>query len=392
MPFNQMGFGTKTQALNSTPIALQSGQAYTLPTGQYQVVPGAYTFLQWFDPTLQNWRQLQTATTSDAQIISSDGYNYRLYNGTGTVAGAVVTNGGTGYTNGIYTPAGITIPGAVLQAGTAAAPSVTIAAGGGTVVPTATLVVGGAVNATLTLAAAAGLSGTFTAGQNYTRAPNLIVSAPPPGGVPCTMVCAIGGGTLTSVTVTNVGAGYLTAPTVSVVNHTLDTTGTGATVTPNATLTNANQIVAIVVQNGGVGLTSVPALTFSPPSTTLVTAIMCWTCTSVTLTGPTNAGNGNMILIGSTVTAGVNTTTNPAITTGLVPERLGFTAFGVSATPTTAYTIGNATVAQQILDGGIHQTVPNAILINNSNGTISGATTTTILQGGTNDISYIMAI
>jgi hypothetical protein len=107
-----------------------------VPSGQYMLLLGRYTFLQFWDPIANIWRNVQTGGMAPAFPVTSDGSNFRLANLTGTVVGAVVTNGGTGYTNGIYYPPGYAIPNnpnAVVQAGTAAAPSATVAAGGGTV-------------------------------------------------------------------------------------------------------------------------------------------------------------------------------------------------------------------------------------------------------------------
>jgi len=390
MGFNILGYGNKTLANASTPIALISGQGYTIPSGQYQVFPGTFSSIQWFDPVTLTWKNLGTPSQSDSQTLSSDGTNYRIFNATGTMVGAVITTAGTGYTNGIYSPS--------QQLGTAVAPSVTMSAGGGTIVAKPTLVVGGAINTTVT----------FTGGSGYTVTPVLIVSPPPQGGVPATMTATITAGAISAVTVTNQGAGYLTAPTVTVVLATGDSTGTGGTVTVNATLVGSGTVTAITIQGnvplpgslnnpsqngvfpttsyiggtGGAGMTTVPTFTFAPASTTAATAIMCFTATTVTFAGPSNAGNGNFGLIGSTITAGSATLTNPAISTGLFTPRVGSTAFSTSATPTTTV----------INDGGLHQTIPNAVLVLNSNGTISAATTTTIVAGGVTDISYTAQI
>ena len=45
-----------------------------------------------------------------------------------------------------------------------------------------------------------------------------------------------------------------------------------------------------------------------------------------------------------------------------------------------------------IVDGGLHQIVPNAVLVNNSDGTINPATTTTITQGGVTDTSFLLPL
>ena len=382
MAINILSYGPKTLANTSTPIVLTSGEGYVVPSGQYQVVPGQYTFVQWYDPQTQMWRSLGTPVQSDAQILSSDGTNYRLYNGTGTMVGAVITNAGTGYTNGIYPPA--------LQLGTAAAPSVTMSAAGGSILAKPTLIVGGAINTTVTIT---------SGGSGYTVAPVLTISAPPQGGVPATATCTISGGAINAVTVTNQGAGYTSAPTITVTPASGDITGANAVLTVNATLVGSGTVTAIIVQGnvpitgtnpttytggtGGAGMTSVPTFTFLPASTTAATAVMCFTVTTaVAQTGKTNS-NGNIGFFGSTVTAGSATLTNPAITTGLFTPRVGYTAWSTTAS-------GGLT----IVDGGLHQTVVAGIAYADiSTGTISGATTAVAqTMGGATDISYIVAI
>jgi len=381
MAINILGYGPKTLANPSQAVPLTSGQGYVLPAGQYQVVPGSYTFLQWFDPVTLMWRSLGTPSESDASIISSDGSNYRLFNATGTMVGAIITTAGSGYTNGIYFPS--------QQLGTATAPSVTMSAGGGSVLAKPTLVIGGAINTTIAIT---------SAGSNYTLPPVITISNPPQGGVPATATCTISGGVINAVTVTNQGAGYLVAPTVTITPAIGDLTGSGAVLTVNATLVGSGTVTAILVgantpipgtnpttftnSSAGVGMTSVPTFTFAPASTTAATAIMCFTATAATFTGATNAGNGSFGLIGSTVVAGTSVLTNPAITTGLFTPRMGFTAYSTTASPTTTV----------IVDGGIHQVVPNTVIVANSNGTISGSTTAATTAGGVTDLSYAVLI
>ena len=376
-----IGAGIRTQSNPVTTLSLPGGAVFVPPSAQYLVTPGKYTFIQNFDPITHIWRTLGTPVHSDPGLISCDGFNVRLANLTSTVVGAVITNAGTGYTNGIYFPAGVTgpnaqtgvagNPNAVLQAGTAAAPSVTFAAGGGTNLAQALVIVGGAITSTVTIT---------TAGTGYTFPPTLTVTNPPPGGWPATMTCTIAAGAISAVTVTNQGAGYTTAPTVTVTRHPLDVTGANGVLTVNATLVGSGTVTGISIVQGGAGMTTVPALTFSPASTTAATAIMCWTATTVTFTGPSNAGNGNVVIIGSTLTAGAATLTNPDYTTNLFTPTIGWCAFSTSATPTTT----------TILYGGLHQVIPNAALTMNSNGTISAATTTTIAQGGIADTSILI--
>lgn len=371
MGMNVIGFGPKTTAFPSIPVTLQSGGAYVIPSGQYQVAPGAYTFFQWYDPIAQIWRPYQTPTQSDSYTITSDGNNYRLANLTGTVVGAVITNGGTGYTNGIYPPAS--------QLGTAAAPSVTFAAGGGSVLAKGTLIVGGALPT-------AASNYTITGGSNYTFPPIVQISPPPAGGVPATATASLTAGAVSSITITNQGAGYTAAPTITLVTNPLDTTGTGAAVVTSSTfaLAGSGTVTAITIPNNGAGMTSVPAITFSPASTTAATAIMCFTITTgVAQTSASNMGTGNVGFAMGGLTAGTATLSNPAISTGLFVPRMAVTAFNTTAS-------GGIT----FLDGGLHQTIPAGIAYAVlSNGTISAASTAVAQTvGGVTDISYIVPL
>lgn len=364
MGFNLMGSGL--WAKKAQEVSLPTGGLYVLPAGQYAVQQGPFTFIQYFDAASQIWRNMNTPVAGGCtQLVTSDGYSVRLANLTGTCVGAIVTTGGSGYTNGIYTPS--------QQLGTAAAPKATVAAGGGTNLALLNVIVGGVINTSVTITAG---------GKSYTYPPILVFSQPPTGGVPASGVCTISAGAVNAVTVTNAGAGYTVAPTITVVNDPRDTTGTGAVLTVNATLAQSGAIAALTSSDPGAAHTSVPAITFTPASTTAATAIMCFTATTVTWATPNHSGNGNFGLINSTVVAGSSTTTNPAITTGLFAPRLGYTAMSTTGSPTTT----------TIVDGGLHQIVPNAVLVANSDGTINAATTTTIAQGGITDTSYVLPL
>lgn len=377
MSMNMIGAGRKTLAEKTRSISLGSGQVYLVPAGQYMLLPGPLTALQAFDPVSQVWFNVGDSYNNTLQVFSSDGWNYRLANLTGTMVGAVITNAGTGYTNGIYYPSGYPIanPNAQVQAGTAAAPSVTVAAGGGSILAQPNLIVGGAINTTIAITAA---------GSGYTRAPILIIDPPPPGGVQATAVCTISGGVVNAVTVTNQGAGYTQAPKVTVVNAMDDTTGSGCILTVNATLVGSGTITAITMANNGAGMTSVPALTFAPASTTAATAVMCFTITTgVAQTNASNMGTGNIGFALGGLTAGSSVLTNPAISTGFYRPRLAVTAFNTTAG-------GGIT----FIDGGLHQTIPAGIAYAVlSNGTISAAATAVAQTvGGSTDLSQLMQL
>lgn len=370
MGFNQIGSGgLYGQNHGAQEIALGSGQLYKIPSGQYMVMLGPYTFLQFFDGYSQIWRNLQCSTQGSTFPITSDGTNFRLANLTGGMVGAVVTNGGSGYTNGIYA--------AGTGTGTAASPSVIVSAGGGSVVATCNMVIGGSISTTAVIG---------TAGKNYTRPPVLLVSPPPAGGVQATMYTTLVAGVPAVPTVSNAGAGYTTAPTVTVVNSPDDTTGVNLVITTTLDATQSGKLVALTMANNGAGMTSVPTFTFSPnPATVAATAIMCFTITAgAAQTNATHMATGNIGWSIGGLTAGSNTTTNPAITTGVFVPRPGYTAFNTTST-------GGIT----FIDGGLHQIIPTGIAYSVlSDGTISAAATAVAQTvGGANpDTTYLLPL
>jgi hypothetical protein len=369
MAINRMGAGAYDQGHTPVTVNLTSGQLFMVPSGQYQVLPGLYTFLQWWDAATQVWRVLTTPAQSAGTIVSSDGANWRLANLTGTMVGASLTTAGSGLTNGIY-PAGT-------GNGTAASPTVTMSAAGGSIVATVNAIVGGAINTTIAITAG---------GTGYTRAPVLQIGPPPLGGVPATAFCTVSAGAINAVTVTNQGAGYTVAPPVTVTRAPGDTTGTGGVLTVNATLAGSGGYTALTQANNGAGMTSVPTFTFAPTTgTPAATAIMCFTITTgVAQTAASNLGAGNIgFAIGALATA-QSINTNPAITTGLFVPRPAYTAFNT--------TVGGGVT---FLDGGLHQIIPTGIAYaSDSNGTISAAVTIVAqtVGGAASDLSYLLPL
>lgn len=369
-----------TQANSPIQVALGSGDLFMIPSGNYQVLPGLYSFVQWFDPTVALWRTIQTATQNASFPISSDGTNWRFANLTGCMVGASVTTAGSGLTNGIYFPAGFPIsgnPNAFLQAGTAAAPSVVMSAAGGSVIAQCNLIVGGAINSTIAIT---------TAGAGYARPPVLFIDPPPPGGVPATAVCTLSAGAIGAVTVTNQGAGYRTAPNVRIVPWPQDPAPTTpAVLTVNATLAGSGGYTAITCINPGSTMNAVPTFTFSPTTgTPAATAIMCFTITTGVNQAATHLGNGNIGFAVGALATTQSINTNPAITTGLFTPRPAYTAFNTTST-------GGIT----FLDGGLHQIIPTGIVYASlSDGTISAAATgvAQTVGGAANDISYLLPL
>ena len=365
MGINTLGYGLKSLANPSTSVTLQSGQYAVLPNGQYMVMPGKYTFLQWYDPVSLTWKNFQGPTQGNCHYLSSDGYNYRLFNPTGTVVGAVVTNGGTANTtkNGFWPAGSSSTPGVVATTtGTA----------------TFNAIVGGVVSTTVVV---------NTAGSGYVYQPLVTFSPPPAGGLAATGTATLTSNTVTSITVTNQGAGYTSAPTITITPVNGDP-GNGATATATLdTVTNTGKLVALTMANPGQAYTAVPTITISGlAGSPAATAIMCFAVTTApTASGATNMGNGSIAFFGGAVTAGSNTTTNPAYTTQLYTPRLGYAAYSTSA----------SLASFAILDGGLNQVdASNQVaLAFASNGTIPGATTfASGASGGVTDQSLVIPI
>jgi hypothetical protein len=176
-------------------VMLASGGVYMVPPGEYLLVTGSQTVLEWFDPNNQCWRCY--GQSGEFTTLASDGANYRLVNMSGVVVGASITNAGSGGTNGI----------GPLQTGSTvsfAAP----AAGGATATANGYAVVGGSVQAP-----------TITQGGSGFLVPPLILIDPPPiGGVQATATATISSaGVITAITMVNVGAGYTSTPNFYIV-------------------------------------------------------------------------------------------------------------------------------------------------------------------------------
>lgn len=340
---------------------IAAGSVHTCPAGNYYFFPGAYTVLEYLDPITGLWRGVQPYSMAPNYIVS-DGANFRISNRSGTPVGAVVTAVGSGYTSTPVVTAGGT-GGSIWQA-----------------------IVGGAINTTLVVG---------TAGVGYNYPPNIIISAPPPGGVQATAHTTLSGGVPTAV-VDNQGAGYLVAPTVTVVADPRDATAvtpgptTPATWTVNSTLVGAGTVTAVVCTNQGNAVTAVPTLTISGGggSSATATAIMAFAATGIgSVTG--GAGFGNAQPFGVITTGGVVAATaaagsvNPLLGTGIFIPR--------QASMTGTSTAGGAITATGLVinDPGLFQAVPTAMFIATGTGLISGAASATVTVGGVAD-SYIL--
>jgi len=361
-----IGLGLGGQISNY--LSMRAGQTFMIPAGTYAVIPGPWTSIQFFDPVSLRWLNASADVGFQGMFVESDGGNFRLACLCGTPVGAIITNAGTGYANGIGTTAtGVTIN---ISTGTSKW----------------TPIVGGAINSTLTITAG---------GANYQYIPQLVVSAPPPGGLPAIAhVNTLTAGAITQVIVDSQGAGYKSAPTINVVNDTRDTLGGGGVITVNPTLVGSGSLLAMTPNDpggplaGGTGSVN-PTFTFAPASTTAASSVMNWAVQSMIVTG-----GGVAVPAGSWLTCQplVNTATAAANTDGYY-----YGNFLTMPRPCMAVPVITGGVIQAnpyMVDNGFgFQVSPVAVCLINSTGV---APTTGINIGASvgsiNDVSYLQPI
>lgn len=275
-------------------ISLPSGGVYYPSPGEYTLTTGDQTVLQWWDPINQIWRVVGAPNTQMI-MLSSDGYNYRLLNASGIVTGALITNAGSGATNGV----GATATGVAISFGSA--PTNGVAA-------TAYPIVGGSISSTITIT---------QAGTGFVQAPLIVIDPPStPGGIQATAVCRISAGAIAAVTVINTGAGYTAVPNVYVIpqlgsygggpsggvaaatypppglvfqtsavpgNQNLSSSGAQLTATLDAA-TSATLTGIVVINPGALYTgTSIPTITITGAGAAAATAIMSMCVSSVTV-------------------------------------------------------------------------------------------------------------
>jgi len=189
-------------------VSLAPGQSMLIPSGRFMTVLGPYTSIQVQDPVTQTWLFLENVEAGDANIVESDGQNYRIINPTGFPVAAVVTNSGSGYTS---------------------APAAASTIGGATW----TVLMGPCLSA-LTCPSTT----TKASGAGYSLPPIINIAAPPSPGVQATAVCAISGGAISTFTIVNPGANYTFPPSVVVTPNPFDPNflPTSTTATTNATI------------------------------------------------------------------------------------------------------------------------------------------------------------
>ena len=370
-------------------VALPSGGIYCPSAGNYLYTAGDVTVLQTFDPVGQQWRGFGQPNYG-AQPLETDGYNWRFINLSGTITGALITNAGSGGTNGI----GSTATGVTVAFGAPTAPGVTA---------TAYPIVGGAVVAP-TVA---------QAGTGFVVPPDVIIDPPPAGGTQATAYATLTapGGGVASIVMVNPGAGYLVAPNFYLVpqngvyvgatvagqygpgsvpppgqvnvasalpNYTPAFTGStgallnAATLTGSGTLTGIGMLVYGSLYTG----TTIPAVTITGCGAAAATALPF-----LVLTGFT----------GLTAGAGYGAGTGPIFETSLGVVSL--TANGNNFNPRAARGVGTlaggGVASLAIEDTGFgFQKVP-AVAILNTSALATGQATATAVVGGVNDSSLL---
>lgn len=256
LPLAQVGEG-------GSRVELASGGVFYPPSGNYLYLLDANTNLQFFDGQSQSWQTADTA--SNGNFATLDGYNYRFINTTGMFTATVISNAGSGMTNGI---------GSAINGVSATLPASDTTGGARATVNT---IVGGSVQApTIT-----------QAGSGFLVPPLIVIDPPPPGGIQATATCALSAtGTIASITMANVGAGYAASPNFWVIPQTnlyqggpqqgvaagaippaglvfptnavpgnQNTSSTGVQLT-SAALTGSGTLTGLVIGNAGGGYTS----------------------------------------------------------------------------------------------------------------------------------------
>jgi hypothetical protein len=343
-----------TLAAGQTMLIGPAGSGGFPVAGEYGIRTGPYTTLQVKDPITGIWKRIGGGVMAGGyEYIYSDGVNYRLANQSGCAVGALLTNGGSGYTS---------------------APTVTASAGSSIW----QAFVGGAVNTTVTVS---------NGGANYTYPPQVLFSAPPyGGGIQATGICTLSSGAVSTVTITNQGAGYPTAPTITFVNDPREGVNgvvAGYNAAAVATLTGSGTVTGVVCLDHGTARTAVPTLSFAGGggASAAATAIMCWGITAYTPT----AGTG---FTGPSLLSGLDafpTTSaayvNPDTQSKLVQTRRAEILMPASAGAPTA-------TGAVFYDSGVYTSTPTALVTTNG-ALITQTATFSFTMGGTTDTSWI---
>lgn len=233
--------------VSGSAVLARGGNSICLgPASAYLLGPGAsvytieldslgYLALQQRDPITTQWTGVAWPSVSAAQLVYSDGQNYRIANVTGSPQSIASITPGSGYTS---------------------APSVTPDAGNSLW----QALIGGKVNSSVSI---------INGGTGYTFPPIVLIEAPPQPGVQATAYATLTNGAVTAVTLEIAGAGYVEPPQITFLNDPRElspinpaiTTGYGAAAV--ASLTGAGTVTGVVLFDQGDQVGSTPNLVFS---------------------------------------------------------------------------------------------------------------------------------
>jgi len=323
-------------------IALNMGDSFVIPAGDWYISLGMYLVLQFLDPITNVWTfGASGGHQSGMNFIKSDGFTTRIANLTSCPVGAINTSP--------------TTQGGWVQSST----TITVVGGGGS---TWLPIVGGAINV---------YGGTLAAaGAGYGVPPQLFIAPPPPaannangvGGIPATGYCVISSGTVSAITLTNQGAGYQSAPVGVIVPSPFDPNlSTGITAASVVfSLTGSGSITGVLCTNNGSSL--VPAnLTLTPSgagTNATLSPVFLQTITAVSTSG-TGTGWGTVSALCTSVGGA------PSLgSLTLNPDYVGI-GFNIRPLQSTLTITNLGTIAAQvgtIQDGGLFESKPTPIV------------------------------
>jgi hypothetical protein len=311
--------------------------------------------MQWFDANSGLWRITDSGPNNHPIPVAVDGTNFRIVNISGTILGANITNGGTGYVQG---------DSFTLTAPAAGTPSRTA---------TGKMIIGGSLTYTVTN------GGTGYSNPVFVIQPPHLCGGTPGACLPAYIAsCTLTSGVISSPTGGFAGAGYVTAPTVTVIDAvpTGVTPGTGAVVT--ATVGGAGIWKGTVMTDYGAGYdgTHIPTYTFTTVAgaSAAATALPSMALKSVTIGGT----NTNYTASAVAETALGSSTAIAALNDELVAPRPARASFLTGGSVLGAATIEDA--------GNGFQTVPLMKQVGNATADGSVTATFTAVVGGVNNV------
>lgn len=355
-----------------TRVDVPAGGAFYIPAGWFIVRTGQYTQTQFLDPGTGTWQPF-SQIGRDTKWINSDGGNFRIVNPTGCPIGALVTANGTGYAQTNTT--------AVLSVGNSAWQPV----------------VGNSLTGITVGNDPKGNAG----GTNFTLPPIVDIPPPPPGGVPASATATLSAGAVASVTMLNEGAGYTSGAVTPLIRPNPFDPNIGTITVPALTTTLAGGtaasggVNALLCTNYGSVLSGSQmagaTLTISGNgASATATPVFCMAVTAVALSASGGAAYPGTAVdvdtVGGTVTTAAASVFNPGFSTGLLIPRKANIYAPVS---------GGVVQAAVIVDGGLFQVAPSAIVLAQaaaSAGLPTTATAATLTMGGVTDSVWLQQL